>query len=141
MNSAEPLELEPADRPRPPAVDISPPKFNWEKVEWFDLQWAHRFGTVALFALVAGIAGAITDEGPYGQCLAAAAVISDIGLIGAILAWWTSRRLARRSPEPLGVAIFNLVILLLAVGIYAAGKFGFLHPAVQWITNLFPPAP
>lgn len=121
-----------------PAVEFAPRAFPWEKIEWFNLQWAHRVGTVAFFALIGGIAAAMKDQGPYGNYLAAAAVIADVGLIGGIAGWWTMRRQGRRSAEPMGVIIFNLVILFLAVGIYSAGKFGYLTPSVQWLTNLLP---
>jgi hypothetical protein len=140
MTSVEPLELKPSSQPVPSATDHIRAWLTWEKIEWFDLQWAHRVGTVALFALIAGLAGAIRDEGPYGLALAAAVVIADIGLVGGILAWWTSRRLAQRTREPTGVILFNLIILILAVAGYTAGHFGYLNPALQWLTSRIPAA-
>jgi hypothetical protein len=40
----------------------------------------------------------------------------------------------------MGVILFNLVILIVAAGAYTAGHFGYLHPAVQWLTSRIPAA-
>ncbi|HEY1684680.1 MAG TPA: hypothetical protein VGG19_07960 [Tepidisphaeraceae bacterium] len=137
MSRIEPLELKPSAQVMAPTSYVRP-WLTWEKVEWFDLQWAHRIGTVALLILIASLAGAIKDQGPYGLGLAAAVVIADVGLIGGILAWWTSRRLSRRSWEPIGVIVFNLVILVVALGIYVIGHFGYLQSGVQWMMRFVP---
>lgn len=113
---------------------------DWTKLRWFDLQWAHRAGSVAFFALLASIAGALRGEGAYGMGLAASVIIADIGLIGGIFAWWTTRRISERSWEATGVIWFNLIILLIAAGLYAAGYFGYLTHMVTWITNHIPAA-
>lgn len=140
MSSAGPFDLKPTERPLQPApIETGRSTARWMRFRWFDLQWGHRVGTVALFVFLAAIACAIADEGPYGLLLGAAVILADIGLIGAVMAWWTTRRLGQRSRESLALIIFNLVVLALAVGCYIAGKFDYLNPAIQWIINLFPP--
>ena len=137
-SSSDPLELKPVGSGTASFSDPRKSLRRREWMQWFNLQWAHRVGSVALIVLVAAIAAAIKNEGPFGLYFAAAAIIADIGVIGAILAWWTTRRLGQRSWEPIGAIVFNLIVFILATGIYAAGKLGYLDPSIQWALSFFP---
>ncbi|HSV16443.1 MAG TPA: hypothetical protein VLI90_19425 [Tepidisphaeraceae bacterium] len=120
---AQLLETTPTPR-RPWRYDIPSLLIATER---FCLQFGHRVGTVALFAMLA--AWALLYRGQsYHWPLAIAFAGSNLGFCAALLA----RIIARgRSREALGLIIFNLLILALSLQLMLLSRLDVIRAAAE----------
>ena len=94
---------------------------KWGVVEQWCLQSGHRLGSLGLLLLLGGVAASVMKGRPLVP-LGMAILLADLGLVGGLAGWWLARRQRRSATEARGLMIFNLVLLLLSVLLFALAR-------------------
>jgi hypothetical protein len=120
-----------------PAVPCQPSATFREWATTFFLQVSHRAGAVALLATLAtwGMMYAIRD---FHMPLAIACGCADVGLCSALVARMLTQPKTHARREANGVAIFNLVLLVLALHLMVFARLEVIRSAAS---AFFTPTP